>query len=91
MKTDSKALQGLFDKFADLLKETLEDGKAVIDKDSGEIVRVTPDAATLNVVRQFLKDTNTTIVPGTNETVNDIAKNLPFSSTDEDHEDYTAH
>lgn len=84
MKTDNKAMQGLFDQFADILKETLVEGKAVVDKDSGEIVRVTPDAATLNVVRQFLKDTNTGIAPGSNETVNDISKHLPFNGEEYD-------
>ncbi len=89
MKTDSKALQGLFDKFAEVLNDTLDNGKAVVDKDTGELVRVTPDAATLNVVRQFLKDTNTNVAPGTHKATNDLAAKLPFSGEQEDYADHS--
>lgn len=81
MKTDSKALANLFDAFAGELQKLMTNGKTVVDKE-GEIVQVTPDAATLNVVRQFLKDTNTTVAPGTNPVVNDIASRLPFDGSD---------
>lgn len=81
MKTDTKALASLFDAFATELQKLMTDGKTVVDKE-GEIVKVTPDAATLNVVRQFLKDTNTSIAPGTNPVVNDIASRLPFDGSD---------
>lgn len=90
MKTDSKALASLFDAFADQLKTLLEDGRTVIDKETGEAVKVSPDAASLNVIRQFLKDTGTAPVPGTNPVVNDIASQLPFNGSEHD-EDYPRH
>lgn len=89
MKTDKSAMDGLFDKFAELLAETLDQGKAVVDKDTGEIVRVTPDAATLNVVRQFLKDTGTQLQPGTSSPVVDsLASRLPFDGSEHDEEHF---
>lgn len=81
MKTDTKAMAALFDQFAEVLRKTIVDGKTVVDKD-GEVVQLTPDAATLNVVRQFLKDTGTNIAPGTHEVVNDLASRLPFDGSE---------
>lgn len=78
MKTNSESLNALYDALADTLKKTLVEGKVILDKD-GEAVSVTPDASTLNVIRQFLKDANVSVAPGTNEVVNDIASHLPFS------------
>jgi ferritin len=86
MKTDSKAMAALFDKFAEVLKDTVENGKTVVDKE-GELQSITPDAATLNVVRQFLKDQNVSVVPGTNDVVNDLAKSLPFDGSEYDEEE----
>ncbi|RVB05682.1 hypothetical protein [Mesorhizobium sp. M7A.F.Ca.CA.004.02.1.1] len=83
MKTDSKALASLFDAFAGELQKLITDGKTVMDKE-GEIVRLSPDAASLNVIRQFLKDTNTTVAPNTNKVVNDIASSLPFDGSEHD-------
>lgn len=82
MKTDSKALGDLFDAFAGQLKTILEEGRTVIDKETGEAVKVTPDSASLNVIRQFLKDTGTAPVPGANKVVNDIASMLPFDGSE---------
>jgi light-regulated signal transduction histidine kinase (bacteriophytochrome) len=81
MKTDKSKMDGLFDKFAELLAETLEQGKAVVNKETGELERVTPDAATLNVVRQFLKDTGTVLQPGTSHEAVERLRNrdLPFN------------
>lgn len=85
MKTDSKALSNLFDAFATQLKTILEEGRTAVDKE-GEVVTLTPDAASLNVIRQFLKDTGTAPVPGTNPVVNDIASKLPFDGSEHDPE-----
>ena len=85
MKTNSEALEGLFDEFANVLKETVVNGKTVVDKE-GEVHTITPDAASLNVVRQFLKDQGVSVAPGTNKTVNDLASSLPFSG-----EEYEGH
>ncbi|MGN6552071.1 MAG: hypothetical protein ACTHJ3_19575 [Pararhizobium sp.] len=91
MKTDSKAMASLFDAFAEVLRDTVVNGKTVEDKATGEIVKITPDAATLNVVRQFLKDTGTNIAPGTNPVVNDIASRLPFNGEEYQDDAYPRH
>ncbi|MER8505699.1 hypothetical protein [Mesorhizobium sp. M0571] len=90
MKTDSNALEALFDTFAKQLDDLLSNGRTVVDKETGEAVRITPDAASLNVVRQFLKDTGTKPVPGTNKVVNDLASKLPFDGSEHD-QDYPRH
>ncbi|TPI67602.1 hypothetical protein FJ420_01995 [Mesorhizobium sp. B3-1-3] len=82
MKTDINALSDLFDTFAEQLKTILTDGRTVIDKETGDAVKVTPDAASLNVILNFLKHTGTTVAPGTNRVVNDIAANLPFDGSE---------
>jgi hypothetical protein len=84
MKTNSESMAALFDTFAEGLAKLLKEGKTAVNKD-GEVVQLTPDAATFNVVRQFLKDTGTTIAPNSNKKVNDIAEMLPF--TGEEHEE----
>ena len=85
-RTDTSAMEALFDAFALTLKDLIVNGKTAVDKE-GEIVTLTPDAASLNVVRQFLKDNQQSVLPGTNSVVNDIAASLPFdgSEYDRDH------
>ncbi|MBY5849800.1 hypothetical protein HFN51_04410 [Rhizobium leguminosarum] len=83
MKTNSDSMAALFDNFADELAKLIKEGKTVVDKD-GEVHKITPDAATFNVVRQFLKDTGTTIAPNTNKKVNAIADMLPFSGSEDE-------
>lgn len=90
MKTKTSNLHELFDQFAEVLKDTIVNGKTAVDKD-GEVVKLTPDAATLNVVRQFLKDTGTNVAPGTHEVVNDIAKSLPFDGSEHQDDDQYTH
>ncbi|MDX0455481.1 hypothetical protein GOC72_18675 [Sinorhizobium medicae] len=80
-RTDSKAMEGLFDAFANTLKDMIANGKTVVDKE-GEVVKLTPDAASLNVVRQFLKDNGQSVLPGTNSAVNDLASSLPFDGSE---------
>jgi archaellum component FlaG (FlaF/FlaG flagellin family) len=81
MKTNTESLANLFDNFADELAKLLKQGKTIVDKE-GEIQQVTPDAATFNVIRQFLKDTGTTIAPNSNPKVNSIADSLPFDGSE---------
>ncbi|MDW9519139.1 hypothetical protein GOB43_17905 [Sinorhizobium meliloti] len=88
-RTDSSAMESLFDAFADTLKDMIVNGRAAVDKDTGEVVRITPEAASLNVIRQFLKDNGQTVLPGTNKAVNDIASQLPFGG--EEYEEGYAH
>ncbi len=87
-RTDSKAMEALFDVFADTLRAMIAEGKSVIDKETGEVVKLTPDAASLNVVRQFLKDNGQTVLPGTNKAVNDLASQLPFDGSEYEEEGY---
>jgi predicted deacylase len=82
VKTNSTALEDLFDTFAGQLKTILTDGRTVVDKETGEAVKITPDAASLTVILNFLKHTGTTVAPGTNKAVNDIVANLPFDGSE---------
>lgn len=75
MKTSKQSLDALFDAFAQELNKQIVSGE-------------TP-AATLNVIRQFLKDQGINPIPGTNPVVNSIAANLPFSG--EEHDEETVH
>lgn len=85
-RTDQKAIDRLFDAFAETLSQIILEGKTVIDKE-GEVQKITPDAATLNVVRQFLEKNGGTVLPGTNSKVNELTKLLPFDGS-EYNEDY---
>ncbi|MRN79450.1 MULTISPECIES: hypothetical protein [unclassified Brucella] len=78
MKTDKSALEKLFDAFADELKGQLAGDEPV-------------PAATLNVIRQFLKDQNVNTVPGQNDKLNEIANSLPFNGQEHtgDDDEYT--
>jgi hypothetical protein len=87
MKTNSDSLAALFDNFADELAKLLKDGKTIVDKE-GEVHKITPDAATFNVIRQFLKDTGTNVAPGTSEKVNSIVDNLPYAAEDDGETDH---
>lgn len=50
-----KELEALHAALANTFKTILEEGETEVDKDGG-IVKVTPKPATLNAIRQFLKD-----------------------------------
>lgn len=70
--------------FENMLKE----GVKVVDKD-GNVLSVPAPAATLNVIRQFLKDNGieANAAPGT--PLGNIASNLPFPAKGE--ESFTSH
>jgi hypothetical protein len=85
-KATNEAMSALHGALAREFKDILENGKAVQDRETGELVRLTPDASTLNAVRQFLKDNNIQSAPGTNPELANLANrvNLPFpTQTDE--------
>lgn len=66
MKSNTDAMEALFDALADDLKSKLMNGEAT--------------AAELNVARQFLKDNNVAIKPGSsNDKLNGIVDSLPFN------------
>lgn len=85
-RASADALSALHAALAVQFKDILENGKTVEDKDSGDLVRVTPDASTLNAIRQFLKDNNIQSAPGTNPELEAMGRkvDLPFPThTDE--------
>jgi hypothetical protein len=69
-------LDGIYDKLVDEMDKMLTEGKTVVAGD--EVVKVSPDAATLNVIRQFLKDNNVGGAPVANNSANRLVDKLPF-------------
>lgn len=80
MKTTSKALEAVFDLLAEEFKAQLRDGKIAYDKNTGEEIKLSPDAATLNVIRQFLKDQGIEAIGEKSDQLGDLAASLPFNS-----------
>lgn len=86
MSASKKAMQALHKALADTFKDILEDGKTVIDKETGEAVKVTPDAATLGAIRQFLKDNGIEAAEGTNSDLQALNRRaLPFDTQPDEH------
>jgi len=56
------SLENMGDRFDEMLLSMLEDGRETMDRD-GNIVKVQPTSADLNVIRQRLKDCGITSVP----------------------------
>ncbi len=75
--SNDKRLNALFDKLVDEMARLLKEGKPLLDKDTGEIHTAPADAATLNVIRQFLKDNGITGSGDANDPVKRLAE-LPF-------------
>lgn len=77
----------LANKLADLMLDIVSNGKVVeiADKETGEVhaARVTPDAAMLNAIRQFVKDFPPVAQPDTGKLASAIQpgfrKALPFA------------
>jgi len=74
---DKKQL--LYDMLVDEMEKMLKEGKTVVAGD--EVVKVSPDAATLNVIRQFLKDNNVGGAAVPSNGANRIAQLLPFPTS----------
>jgi len=74
-------MDALHKALAEQLTDILQNGELAIDKETGEATRKTPQASTLNVIRQFLKDNGVEVAPGTSPDINRLAesaRNLPF-------------
>lgn len=88
-KAPKKVLEALHAALAQTLTDVLTSGEVVTDKETGELMRATPQASTLNVVRQFLKDNGIDSAPGTDANVNQLndaaRKSLPFPSRPDEH------
>lgn len=72
------------DALAKVLYDIVTKGERVLDKETGEVVTVTPGAAMLAVVRAYVKDHPTLEVPVANSTTGLLAnyvagKPLPFA------------
>lgn len=84
-KASERALSELHGALAREMEKALKTGVEVLDKNSGEVVRVRPPASYLNVIRQFLKDNN---VDTTAENLAGLQQaastaDLPFTDADE--------
>lgn len=73
-------LEGIYQLLVNEMEKMLNDGKTVVAGD--EIVKVSCDAATLNVIRQFLKDNNVGGGPVETNPANKLAQKLPFTVED---------
>ncbi|WP_448955731.1 hypothetical protein [Labrys neptuniae] len=86
-KATPDTLAALHSALAEHLTDVLNNGEEKITKE-GELVRIKPQAATLNVIRQFLKDNDTDAMPGANAGMNALAqaaaRHLPFPRPTED-------
>lgn len=81
-----KVMEALHQALAETFKDILDNGKTAIDKETGEAVKITPDAATLGAIRQFLKDNGIEAAEGKNETLNALAgRKLPFLPKTDEH------
>ena len=86
MSASKKAMEALHKALAETFKDILDNGKTAIDKETGEAVKITPDAATLGAIRQFLKDNGIEAAEGKNETLNEVARRaLPFPAQPDEH------
>ncbi len=89
-KASADTLDALHAALASHLTDVLENGEQKVDKETGEVVRIKPQAATLNVIRQFLKDNSTEALPGANTGMSALAhaahRHLPFPRHSEDDE-----
>ena len=74
----SKVLEDLFTGLVNELARQIKEGRQVLDK-SGEVQTVSPDAATMNVVRQLLKD-NGIEAPENNPDLGKLRDSLPFDT-----------
>lgn len=72
-----KTLDRIFDLMVAEMNKMLAEGKTVVDKETGEAVKISTDAATLNVIRQFLKDNNISAIED-NPDLHRLNEKLPF-------------
>lgn len=77
------ALAALHATLAETFAGILKDGEVIIDKQTGEPMKVTPGASTLNAVRQFLKDNSITADLTTSEPLQALAEAVPNFEPDE--------
>lgn len=76
----TSALEQMFNALVGELNKQLTEGRKVLTK-SGDVETVSPDAATLNVIRQLLKD-NGIEATEENEELAKLRDSLPFADED---------
>lgn len=86
-RASKAAMDALHGALATTFKDILENGEVVVDKETGDAVRVKPGASMLNAVRQFLKDNGIEAAPGTNPEMGELARktSLPFQPKLDEH------
>lgn len=82
-------LENMGDRFDEMLLSMLEEGRETMDRD-GNIVKVQPTSADLNVIRQRLKDCGITSVPTEDSPIANIVaemakRRLPELNDDSDY------
>lgn len=76
---DKSRLEQAHNLLAELFIEVLEKGETAVDKETGKIVKLTPNAATLNQIRQFLKDNDVKALPGGDTPMDRLGKAVEAS------------
>lgn len=84
MTASQEKLSNLHDALANHFADVLKNGEEELTKD-GEVVRVKPKAATLNAIRQFLKDNGIEAKPGEGTGLGHLVAQLPQFEEDELH------
>lgn len=72
-----EAMGALHGALANTLTDMLTKGETTVDKD-GEVVTLPPSAATLSVIRQFLKDNGIEALATPGSPIASLASALPF-------------
>jgi hypothetical protein len=72
------ALDKLHATLANVMTSILTKGEVAVNKETGEVVMLTPSAAHLSNIRQFLRDNGVEAAPGTSKPLASLASALPF-------------
>ncbi len=83
-KASKELMSQLHGALAKEMAKMLNEGVTAVN-DDGEVIKLTPGAAHLNAIRQFLKDNQIEAVkiPELEEAIRNPQVKLPFSETDE--------
>ncbi|MFN4278294.1 MAG: hypothetical protein ACK4FJ_18530 [Ferrovibrio sp.] len=84
MTASQDKLAALHDALASHFADVLKNGEEELTKE-GEVVRVKPKAATLNAIRQFLKDNGIEAKPGDGNGLGHLVAQLPQFEDDDLH------
>lgn len=83
MRASEETMAKIHELLAEDMLRRVRDGETVVTKD-GEAIQVPPSAATLNVIRQFLKDNHIEGIPQKENALGQLIDSLPFDEDDED-------